>query len=131
MKLKMRKEYFGNSYICTLHDVFDKEQGVIRITVKSVDNEDCGEIDFFCVAKRYRHTKHKYGKELLNSVINDMYKDRNVRTFMVYPRGEELYDECEEVMDVDTLCIIYEKLGFELVGLSSDKHPKMIMKYIP
>lgn len=113
MKLIMKKDYCDASYICTLHNAFNKEQGVIKITIKSNNSGEYGEIDFFCVAKKYRHTKYKYGKQLLNTVVQDIYHNTGITTFIVVPRGEEIYDECEKVMDTDTLYKIYKKLGFE------------------
>lgn len=101
-----------------LKDSKDIEKG--RIVAKYYGtNFDYLYLDRFCVAVKYRSTedkisKGKYGRKLLNAVIQEAKKNPNIKKIIVEPKGEELYDNIEP-MKTELLCVKYQYLGFRYV----------------
>lgn len=104
MNLKIVKEL---DYSYVLKTICGKEVG--RIDAVHSDNQV--EIIRFCIAIKYRGSKKRYGKKLLDFIIAQSKKD-NVKSITVIPKAEEIYDEIEQM----ELCDLYRKylnLGFK------------------
>lgn len=130
--MRIKKLYLDDLYVYTLHDTVGKEFGIIKLKTFSSRVGNYGQIDTFCVQEKYRHSKHKYGKNLFNTVIHDANQQKGITVFSVYPKGEEYYDKNKEPMDLEILYQIYKKLGFAFKDANLKPYGnEMILNFIP
>ena len=104
--MRIRKEK-NTRYCYRLTDLIGREYGCID----AKHHGNYIEIDRFCVACKYRGTSHRYGKQLLDSIIKEAKSD-GILFIQVTPKAEEIYDNVEQ-MDLLDLYRKYLKLGFE------------------
>lgn len=107
--LELKKKYVSQ-YSYVLEDIFGNEQG--RIDANIYLDDVC--LVRFCVAYKYRGlSKKRYGKQLLDSIIEEA-KSNNRKRIVVVPKAEELYDKIP-LMSLEELGRKYSNLGFTLV----------------
>lgn len=98
-------------YTYVLKDICGKEQGRINANIYF----DGVRLDSFCVACKYRGSKkYRYGKQLLDSIIEEA-KTNNCKKIVVVPKAEEIYDEDVPLMSLEELRRKYTNLGFTLI----------------
>ena len=98
-------------YTYILNDIRGKEQGRIKANIYL----DGVCLDSFCVAYKYRGAKkYRYGKQLLDSIIEEA-KSNNCKRIIVVPKAEEIYDEDVPLMSLEELRRKYTNLGFTLI----------------
>ena len=92
--------------------------GIIQANYYS---SDYIEIIRFCVAKAYRNNSEKrWGRSLLDHLIDEALSIPAIERITVIPKAEELFDDIEPI-DLTTLYQIYDRLGFKFVNRVREK----------
>lgn len=94
-------------YSFTLRNLWGRECGCIDAN----HHDNYITLDRFCVACKYRGSRHRYGKQLLDAIIKEAKSD-GVLYILVTPKAEEVYDNVEQ-MELPDLYRKYLNLGFE------------------
>lgn len=106
LNLRIRRNN-RDEYSYSLVTCFNKEVGCINAVV----NNEKIQIVRFCVASKYRGSKNRYGKRLLDCIIAEA-RENKIKQIMVVPKPEEIYDDIEN-MEIIDLYQKYINLGFE------------------
>lgn len=113
-----------------LTDFLGEERGVLDIVFAS----DEVEISRFWVHPKYRGKKERYGKQLLDAMINYVKVNTKYRNIKVIPKPEELsYGkkmQCAEEMSIDELYRKYTNLGFQFKDKNQPPYRKVMYLYI-
>lgn len=116
----------GYDYRYELKDSFNATQGIIDGIF--YPSKEWIEIRYFCVAFRYRNSENKYGRILLNALIEEARCNTKIKKIMVLPKPSEEFDFVKP-MERETLFKIYQRIGFEFLDepFSYDYERKMVL----
>lgn len=104
--MKIAKSF---EYCYTLHTAFGKEVG----RIDTICSGDDLEIVRFCVAITYRGRKNRYGKQLIDKVVEEA-RNTGIHHIYVTPKAEEIYDDIVQ-MELSELYRKYLNLGFNFI----------------